>query len=163
MARKIVLKENGLAGSGNTPSGYKYLGDSSGDISEKIGATISAIGGRPYKVYTALLTQTASNAPFANVLEDTIGNVSFEYNGLGQYKIYATGSLTTNKTYITISEQHSLTVTPKVVFDMGTLDNNKVEFFTYYISFNTPAEGDPIFVLSNNVLYLAPIEIRVYN
>ena len=45
MARKIILKENGLSGSGNAPDGYKYLGDSVGSISEKVGATVSAIGG----------------------------------------------------------------------------------------------------------------------
>lgn len=52
MARKIILKQDGLTGSGNAPDGYKYLGDSSGDISEKVGATVSPIGGGSYFEYT---------------------------------------------------------------------------------------------------------------
>ena len=63
MARKIVLKENGLDGTPNTPSGYKYLGDSGGNISEKVGATVSALGGGDQSFYTEVTinnTQIAS-------------------------------------------------------------------------------------------------------
>ena len=45
MARKIIYRENGLTGSNNTPGGYKYLGYDGLVLSEKTGATISAIGG----------------------------------------------------------------------------------------------------------------------
>jgi len=48
MARKIIYRENGLTGSNNTPSGYKYLGYDGLVLSEKAGATISAIGGGDY-------------------------------------------------------------------------------------------------------------------
>jgi hypothetical protein len=46
MARKIILKEDGLAGSGNSPSGYSYLGKNGSTLSEKIGATVSEVGGQ---------------------------------------------------------------------------------------------------------------------
>jgi hypothetical protein len=43
---------------------------------------------RPYKVYTALLTQSGTDAPVATVLENTIGNISFSTgNAPGYYNI----------------------------------------------------------------------------
>ena len=42
---------------------------------------------KPYKVYTALLTQTGTNAPVATVLENTLGiTISFSYTTVGRYK-----------------------------------------------------------------------------
>lgn len=77
-------------------------------------ATTAAIGSpstavpvedsRPYKVYTALLTQTGSNAPVANVLENTLGGVPvWGYVSLGVYTCTLTGEFTTNKTSARIS------------------------------------------------------------
>jgi hypothetical protein len=45
MARKIILKDSGLNNIGNSPTGYKCVGYDGQVISEKNGATISAIGG----------------------------------------------------------------------------------------------------------------------
>ncbi len=45
MANKIILKDNGLSGQPNSPTGYKYLGYDGETISEKTGATVSSIGG----------------------------------------------------------------------------------------------------------------------
>ncbi len=45
MARKIILKEDGLNGAGAAPTGYKYLGDDAGTVSQKVGATVSGLGG----------------------------------------------------------------------------------------------------------------------
>ena len=45
---------------------------------------------RPYKVYTALLTQTSQNAPVATVLENTLGGtLTFSRDDAGQYLITA--------------------------------------------------------------------------
>lgn len=50
------------------------------------GAEIDA-GVRPYKVYTALLTQTGTNNPVATVLENTLGgDVVWTRTNIGQYK-----------------------------------------------------------------------------
>lgn len=40
---------------------------------------------KPYKIYRALLTQTGTNPPEASILENTIGNVTFEYTAVGLY------------------------------------------------------------------------------
>lgn len=45
MARKVIYKENGFLGTTDTPSGYRYLGYDGTTLSEKTGATISAISG----------------------------------------------------------------------------------------------------------------------
>jgi hypothetical protein len=43
--KKIIIKDDGLNGSSNTPSGYKYLGYDGDIFSEKSGATVSVISG----------------------------------------------------------------------------------------------------------------------
>ena len=58
----------------------------------------SVIPPSPYKVYTALLTQEGTNAPVATVLEDTIGNISFAYDGVGLYRIVNSQSFDQTKT-----------------------------------------------------------------
>jgi hypothetical protein len=78
MARKIVLKENGLSNTPNTPNGYKYLGDDSGNISEKIGATISAIGGSIIESKITIPTsnvKTLNSAPYELIPAPGAGKV----------------------------------------------------------------------------------------
>lgn len=45
MARRLIFKENGLNESGASPNGLRFLGYNGTTISEKFGATVSAIGG----------------------------------------------------------------------------------------------------------------------
>ena len=46
----------------------------------------------PYKVYTALLTQTGTNAPVATILENTLGYTPvFYYNTIGSYAVFLDG------------------------------------------------------------------------
>lgn len=57
-----------------------------------------------YKVYTALLTQTGTNAPVATVLENTLGGtVVWSYDAVGQYTLTATGLLTVNKVFVQLN------------------------------------------------------------
>lgn len=66
-----------------------------------------------YKVYTALLTQTGTNAPVATVLENTLGETPTWYydfydEGVGRYQARFTSSiLTENKTFAYISNTKS--------------------------------------------------------
>ena len=54
---------------------------------------------RPYKVYTALLTQTGTSAPVATVLENTLGGeVVWTRDGSGYYIATSSGLFTENKT-----------------------------------------------------------------
>lgn len=48
---------------------------------------------RPYKVYTALLTQSGTAAPIATVLENTFtGSISFAYASTGIYEIVSSAN-----------------------------------------------------------------------
>lgn len=53
---------------------------------------------RPYKVYTALLSQSGTNAPVATVLENTLGNITFSRYGVGGYTITGFNLFKSNKT-----------------------------------------------------------------
>ena len=53
---------------------------------------------RPYKVYTALLSQSNTDAPVAIVLENTIGNIVWTRLNTGQYLGTLTGAFTLDKT-----------------------------------------------------------------
>ena len=106
---------------------------------------------RPYKVYTALLSQTGTNAPVAIVLENTLGGtVVWSYNIAGEYIGTLTGAFLNNKTFLTIKNNiHNATV--EYTSSIGRIDNNKV-----VIGSKTNA------VASDDVLN-SSIEIRVYN
>lgn len=51
-----------------------------------------------YKVYTALLTQTATASPVATILENTIGNIVFTRNDVGYYTGTLVSAFTAGKT-----------------------------------------------------------------
>ena len=58
----------------------------------------------PYKVYTAIITQTGMSAPVANVLENTLGvEISWTYIEAGKYGINGDGLFTLNKTTLNCS------------------------------------------------------------
>lgn len=46
---------------------------------------VADLAGAPYLVYTALLTQSGTNAPVATVLENTVSNPLFSYSQVGAY------------------------------------------------------------------------------
>jgi hypothetical protein len=106
----------------------------------------------PYKKYVALLTQTGTNAPTATVLENTLGVVpTFEYAGIGDYRILATGLFIQSKTWYNITNTgpngfggQLVTMeylsTDRLTINSGTTDGNG----------------------ANDYLVNCPIEIRVY-
>lgn len=98
---------------------------------------------RPYKVYTALLTQTGTSAPTVTVLENTLGgNPTLNYIGVGNYGADLTGAFTASKTAVIVSNGTPL------VLSAYRLSNDRVII-------NCGAGNDRI---TN-----ATIEIRVYN
>ena len=53
-----------------------------------------------YKVYTALLNQSGTNAPVATVLQNTLESIpTYSFVGAGKYYITCTGCFTENKTF----------------------------------------------------------------
>ena len=91
-------------------------------------------------------------APVVTVLENTIGNIWFTYENVGQYNINSDELFTTEKTFI---------ATPTI---FSSLDINGAGYGIYYFDVTSltvvSIDGE---VSSNSILVNAPIEIRVYN
>jgi hypothetical protein len=91
-----------------------------------------------------------NGAPVATVLENTIGNVWFIYDGVGNYSVNSSGLFIPNKTVQFINGL--------VVFEGNiVIINNTDEDFRYLQSISSG--GD----LTDGLFISAPIEIRVYN
>ncbi len=77
-------------------------------IEDTEAAGIFGAGGFPVgtKVYRALLSQIADNAPTAIVLENTLGGtIVWSYNAIGIYDGTLSGAFTADKTFLLIHEQ----------------------------------------------------------
>jgi len=110
-----------------------------------------------YKVYTALLTQSGTDAPVATVLENTLGEtISFGYSSPGYYSINTTGEFPQNKTTFSIKNViNGTTVSSETYIGIfsDALNINTIDFTTLN-DFSTAV---------NNILLNTPIEIRVYH
>lgn len=105
----------------------------------------------PYKLYTALLTQSGTAAPTASVLYNTLGHMTFSYYGTltmgGRFKCISDSLFTTGKTFIILGN----TTTNNDFVGQIELVNQS----TFYIKdIKSYADGK---------MYNTPIEIRVYN
>lgn len=107
---------------------------------------------RPYKVYTALITQTGTDAPTAIVLENTTGaTVTFARTAIGTYNAqFSSAVLTVDKTVV----PGSSTDTSDGIFNSGVASTTQVNFFT--------AKTSP-YALTDDYLTKNYFEIRVYN
>ena len=106
---------------------------------------------RPYKVYTALLTQSGTNAPTATVLENTLGGtVVWSRVDTGMYLATLTGAFTGNKT----------------VSFFQTGSSSAGSTYTYN-SYKDSDNSVRLYALSNgsylDQIIAGQIEIRVYN
>jgi hypothetical protein len=105
---------------------------------------------RPYKVYTALLTQTGINPPVATILENTLGfTPTWLYGGVGIYSIYNV-LFTNNKTTVNVF----LNINGNTYSFPSTVDSQEITITSVFLAGYTPMNG-----LLNNTA----IEVRVYN
>ena len=103
---------------------------------------------KPYKVYTALLSQSGTSAPVATVLENTLGGtVVWSYVSIGQYRGTLTGAFLSNKTVVFLTNVYG-----KYFLTGGRENDNSVMIGT-----QAPNGGSTNGDLSNS-----SIEIRVY-
>ena len=105
---------------------------------------------KPYKVYTALLTQTGTNAPVAIVLENTLGGtVTFERTEVGNYSAVSVGNLfTPDKTVVFYNSGQFV----------GTYNFHQVNTSRIAL-YNVNVSG----VATDSLIQKLSIEIRVYN
>lgn len=114
-------------------------------------ATILDLGGASSTIYTALISQSSTDAPTATVLQNTLGVVpTFNYAATGQYSLTITGSLFVQaKTFI-------------MVTNWG---RNPVKFFwsdENTIAIRTSALAAGAWAYSDDVLSNLSLEIRIY-
>lgn len=86
--------------------------------------TLNNVAGdlRPYKVYTALVTQTSNSAPTATVLENTTGEtIYWEYNSTGYYFLRL---LTTNKVVFSATNTAIIHSPNSAYWLINALDSN---------------------------------------
>lgn len=116
------------------------------------GTAWQPFNGRKYKVYTALLTQSGTDAPVATVLENTLGGtVVWTYAGVGDYVATLTGAFVSNKTY-PIPPGNFLGANYGSLFS-DTGNENELELIVFEHDTGNPA---------NDGLIKSAVEIRVY-
>ena len=115
-----------------------------GTNTNQVATTAFVQGIRPYKVYTALLTQTGTSAPVATVLENTLGGtVTWSRTVPGGYFATLSNAFTTDKTTVLITN--------------GSTNGNYIHgaaVSTTNVNIIAPNDGQ---------IDRATIEIRVYN
>jgi hypothetical protein len=155
MAKKIILKENGLVGSGTTPSGYKFIGDNDGNISQKIGATVSGIG-LGYKSFEAFITQTGTNEVEVSIVHSDFPDNAFEISrcGVGTICINTNFEMPENKTALIVGRS-SFGGSNFGLFTFNREQEYVIELKSYTLSSGA-------FVLTDGLHYDNFIEIRVY-
>jgi len=100
---------------------------------------------KPYKIYVALLNQTATAPPVINEFENTLGaTITTTYNGVGDYDLVADTACFTDadSTWVMIGTNGD-----NETFGQKWIDNQTIRI-------TAGANGD---------LFNVPIEIRVYN
>lgn len=119
-------------------------------VNNLVGQTINGQQLQPYKVYTALLTQSGTNAPVATVLENTIGNIVWTRGGVGYYIATLSSVFTTNKTAILFGNPAYTIPVIDIVSNLSSINS---------IDISTLTSGSA----NDNCLFKTFVEIRVYN
>lgn len=107
---------------------------------------------RPYKVYTASLTQSGTSAPVATVLENTTGmTFTYGYSGVGWYTLTASGTaFPTGKSFVITQDQ---TFNPTVIFQYSTTSGTAISLHVIKTSDGTTGVDGGL---------IGQIEIRIY-
>lgn len=107
---------------------------------------------KPYKVYTALLSQSGTSAPTAVVLENTLGGlITFTYSGVGNYTIDSVDELfTIDKTFVMKPTEMDDNINYRITIEGLDYD---------VITINSYNNG----TFANDIISRLFIEIRVYD
>jgi hypothetical protein len=116
---------------------------------------LDSIAPPKYKVYTALLTQTGTNAPVATVLENTLGTtITWTRQSPGNYNATLAEGVWNNTKTVTFSTLGNNGGVGIIISLYVNNNNNNIKLYSFVPSSEQNLDG----VLSNNT-----IEIRVYN
>jgi hypothetical protein len=90
-----------------------------------------------------------TGAPVVTVLENTIGNIWFEYSAVGKYILNSTNAFTNGGTWTLIENSGA---TDNIIGSILYVNSNVIWLYSF--------DGG---IQSDNILNNTPIEIRVYN
>jgi len=141
----------------STFSGITYSADYSANYTDRSLVDKSYVDtkvadSRPYKIYTALLTQFGSSAPFPTILENTLGFIPvWTRTGRGIYKLVIQNENDINKIFPIITLTNSLSYEYEVIKTVVGA-NTEMGLVSY-------SSGAP----SDSILDFYMIEVRVYN
>ena len=151
---RITVTTTGTGVWNNFASGYDN--STSGLTATDTQAAIDELSLGSYKVYTALISQAGTNAPSATILENTLGVIPvWNYDAVGSYYTNLTSTyFPSNKGFTIIGDSQNL----------GNDENTKISSVFgsiggVYGAYITTFVGG---ALSNDVLKLTSVEIRVY-
>ena len=110
---------------------------------------VDAVAARPYKVYTALYSQSNTSNPTVVILENTLGTVTFTRSSNGVYLVNSSGLFTADKTFVIMGAGINANYTNAI-----TLINSS----TFYIITKVSSTQDDADSANTKVAF----EIRVY-
>lgn len=103
-----------------------------------------------YKTYTALLTQSSTNAPTPTVIINTTGHtITWSYSGVGIYIGTFSGTINQNKLWFSATPSAKSPVHISVTYE----SENTISVNVY----NTAGSA------TNNLLSKTPIEIKIFD
>ena len=114
---------------------------------------ITSLTGSKYKVYTALLSQDLGGPVTINVLENSIGNITINPLGGGEYNIVSDSKFISTTVLLYNPGAIVLSSTSSIISSRYIVSN------TSNILFGTYEDGQ----LSDNTMANSLIEIRVYS
>jgi hypothetical protein len=110
----------------------------------------------PYKVYSALISQSGTDAPVATVLQNTLGvTMTWSRFSTGLYRVTAgSGVFLENKTWVVIN---NINLSSGTYYDIGRDSNSIIQVGSAVYD-----AGSPPYVMADDVIGILSIEIRVY-
>lgn len=111
---------------------------------------------KDYLVYTALITQTGTDAPVATVLKNTLGvTLTWSRVSEGAYKVTASsGIFLEAKTWTIIN---NINIAGTNYFDINRLSNTEV-----FVASSVFDAGTPPYVPADGIIAALSLEIRIY-
>jgi hypothetical protein len=127
-------------------------------------SSVSAGGGSSYLVYTALLTQSGTDAPIATVLTNTLGETpTLEYIDVGYYSLSVVANrFTANKTAVFISQPAFDFSGPASRLTSANIDGDNPLTIVRIRAMQINGSNNITQTPSDDILSLVFIEIRVY-
>lgn len=124
-----------------------------GSPNNNVGTKFVATGTTPSSWGSGMLSYIPS-APVVTVLENTIGNITWMYNNIGEYTCNLGNAFPINKT---IYDKNYQFISPT------DIDDKALVFYSNLNVFNIFTLSYDLTIPKDDVLFNTPIEIRVYN